>query len=460
MGGIISVWRALPLVAMYTILPIAAIAIIKLPEFSAIARAANHTLSTISNPDIRSQMQTPVIMVNFLPIGVKGLLATVMLFFSFTCHDTYMHSWGSIFVQDVVMPLRKRPLDPVRHVTWLRWSIIGVAIFAFFFSLLYNPREDILMFFAITGTIWLGGSGAVIVGGLYWRKGTTLAAYSSLLLGAVVGVGGIIVSHWYLTRYGHEFPLNDQWLFAITMLGASLIYVTVSLMTHSQWKRRVLMTAAITAILYPVVFFGVREVIPALYQFVMQQVPIIKWTMVGVSIAMLYTAVCIATCREVEKDFNLERMLHRGQYADAVAKELEKSSQISVWQKVVGITGEFSFGDKCVAVSVIVWNMGWAASFVVVSILHYAFHVQFASDWWAHFWHVYLLATFFLGVPITVWITVGGVMDIKALFKTLSTAVRDHTDDGRVIHDHDKESLPMTEAASGIILETLVDDAQ
>ena len=187
MAGIISIWRNMPILLLALVLPVAAFAIMRVPDFAVQKAAADGALSTISNDYIRTQMTVPVIMGTFLPIGIKGLLATAMIFFSFTCHDTYMHSWGSIFIQDVVMPFRKNPLNPRQHIRLLRWSIAFVAFFAFFFSLLYPETQQILMFFAITGTVWLGGSGAVIVGGLYWKRGTTEAAYAAVIWGAVLG---------------------------------------------------------------------------------------------------------------------------------------------------------------------------------------------------------------------------------------------------------------------------------
>jgi hypothetical protein len=54
-------------------------------------------------------------------------LATTMLFFSFACHGTYMHRWGSIFIQDVMMPFRKKALAPDQHIRLLRWSVAFVA---------------------------------------------------------------------------------------------------------------------------------------------------------------------------------------------------------------------------------------------------------------------------------------------------------------------------------------------
>lgn len=446
MGQIISVWRELPLRSMYIILPIAAYAILRLPEYSGLAAAANATLNGIQNPAIRSEMTTPVVLSQFLPVGIKGLFATVMLFFSFTCHDTYMHSWGSIFVQDIVLPIRKRPLDPARHVKWLRWSIVGVAVFAFFFSLLYDPKEDIMMFFAITGTIWAGGSGAVIIGGLYWRKGTTLAAYCSLVFGAIVGVGGLLLTHWYQVKYKHEFPMNQQWLFMLSMVGAAMVYIVASLMTHSQWIKRLITTCAITAAIMAGIVLSWRtglasELLPNLYKSFVAQDVIVKRTLISMAVAVIYTLVCLLTCQKnTEHDFNLDWMLHRGAYSDKTSEEIANAAKVSLSQRLVGITSEFSTGDKVLAMLLIVWQLGWTICFFVVNAMNLITPGKFPVTWWAEFWHIYLLSLFFMGIPITIWFTIGGVFDIKALFKSLASNERNAADDGRVVCEPDVES--------------------
>jgi SSS family solute:Na+ symporter len=443
MGQVIAVWRELPLRSMYIILPIAAFAVMKLPEFTSIAHAAGATLNGIDNQQIRTDMTTPIVLAHFLPVGIKGLFATVMLFFSFTCHDTYMHSWGSMLVQDVVIPWRNRPLDQDRHVRWLRWSVIFVALFGFFFSLLWSPKMDILMFFAITGTIWAGGSGAVIIGGLYWKKGTTPAAYASLILGAIVGVGGLIVSPWYQARFHHPFPMNQQWLFMLSMLGAPAVYIIISLMTHRSWLKRILITLGITAAISYAIGLGLHSL--GVTAFLAHQDVIVRRTVVTFAIILLYVLVCLAVCRDCEHEFNLDRMLHRGRYSDKTSEELAKEAHVSPWQKLLGITSEFTTGDKVMAMLLLVWQLGWSACFVVVSVINLASPGTFPISWWAHFWHLYLMSLFVLGIPITVWFTIGGVLDIKMLFRILSNPERDATDDGRVVHE--PEEIILTQAA-------------
>ncbi|HMA53964.1 MAG TPA: sodium:solute symporter, partial [Acidobacteriota bacterium] len=72
--------------------------------------------------------------------------------------------------------------------------------------------------------IFAGGSGAVIIGGLYWKRGTTAAAWAAMIVGSVVAVGGIVVK-----QLVPGFPVNGQMFWGLAMAGSSVVYVVVSL---------------------------------------------------------------------------------------------------------------------------------------------------------------------------------------------------------------------------------------
>ena len=231
MGAIIGTFRNAPLNLMKLILPIAAFTVLHSQAYSSQAAAINQVIHHIGNKAIQNEMLVPVTLAHILPVGIMGLLVMVVVFLSFTCHDTYMHSWGSIFVQDIVMPLRQKPFEPREHIIWLRWSIFAVAVFAFFFSLLYVESDKILFFQAITGTIWLAGAGSVMIGGLYSRFGTTAGAYCAMIAGAVLGVAGMVVPKIWEAHHATPFPINGQWLMLWASLLAITLYVVISLIT-------------------------------------------------------------------------------------------------------------------------------------------------------------------------------------------------------------------------------------
>jgi SSS family solute:Na+ symporter len=64
----------------------------------------------------------------------------------------------------------------------------------------------------------------VIIGGLYWRRGTTAAAWSALITGSTIAVAGIVVH-----RRVDDFFINGQVFWGIAMGASIVVYVAVSL---------------------------------------------------------------------------------------------------------------------------------------------------------------------------------------------------------------------------------------
>ncbi len=224
MGGVLSLWKVLPQSLMLAFVPIVAFTVLNHPDFSVFSASISDQLQGIPNEIVQRQQKVPLVLQQLLPVGMVGAFAAVMLAAFISTHDSYLHSWGSILIQDVIMPFRKKPFTKKQHLLLLRLSILFVAIFIFFFSLLYQQNEAILLFFAITGAIFAGGSGAVVIGGLYWKYGTTAAAWTALLTGSTIAVGGIILREIY-----PDFPINGQEFWGIGMGMSVILYIFVSL---------------------------------------------------------------------------------------------------------------------------------------------------------------------------------------------------------------------------------------
>ena len=216
-------------------------------DYQSINESVTNTLAQLETDTLRSQMRGPVVLSKVLPVGLLGAFAALMLCAFVSTHDTYLHSWATILVQDVIMPFRSKPFDKETHLKVLRYAIFGVAVFIFLFSLLFQQNQKIALFFAITAAIFAGGSGAVIIGGLYWEKGTTAAAWGAMIIGAFVSVSGVLVKQisieWLsdLDSYTQlkTFLLfirdiNGQEYWGISMGLAAITYIFISIMTNKK----------------------------------------------------------------------------------------------------------------------------------------------------------------------------------------------------------------------------------
>ena len=227
MGGIMASWKGLGNGAVITLLAVCAMTYLAHPDFSVQSAAVQAEVSQIAQPQLQSQMTIPIAVVHMLPAGIKGMLCIILLMGVFGGDGTHILSWGSLFIQDVVVPLRKKPFTPKEHIRLLRWSMVGVALFTFLFGCLFKQTEYVIMWWAVTEAIYVGGAGAAIIGGLYWKKGTTAGAWAGLLSGSGLVVGGIIARQ----IWGDGFPLNGMQISFFGSISACVIYFVVSLLT-------------------------------------------------------------------------------------------------------------------------------------------------------------------------------------------------------------------------------------
>ena len=228
------------------------------------------------------------------------------------------------------------------------------------------------MYFALTGTIWLGGAGAVIALGLYWKRGTTAGAYTSIFTGMIVAIVGFVCQRNWVAWTGDDFPLNSQYMMLVALVLSTVLYIIVSLIT----------------------------------------------------------------CR---KPHNMDKLLHRGEYAgeDSTekAKHTGEKKERRSFMQWIGIDADFSLLDKILYLFVTSWSFIMSAIFIVGMVLHKTGAVGLGH--WKSFWHGYVLVAVGLGIITTIWFSIGGFVDLADLLKRLKHQSIDAHDDGSVEKEGD-----------------------
>lgn len=346
------------------------------------------------------QMMMPVVLRNILPGFMIGLIALLMIMLMLSTDDSRIFNASSTIVQDIIMPLKKEPLTPKQHLWYLRFLSLGVAVFFLCGSIFLAQMDYINMFLTIMTSIWCGGAGPVMIGGLYSRFGTTAGAFASLIGGAVVSVGGIAMQqNWaeriypWLARLGYcdsidymlqtisapfspyivwkmdalKFPINSMEIFFIAMITGILCYVVVSLITF-------------------------------------------------------------------KKPYNLDQMLHRGIYSIDGEKRIKSPwTWRNVFSKLINITPEYTCGDKIIAWSVFFYSFVYQLLFMFVIVVVWNAISPWPKEWWStYFYFGSIIVACVVGIISTVWMVIGGCIDLRRLFLDLAARVDNPLDDGRV----------------------------
>ena len=405
-----------------------------LEQYADVQAAVANQLDTLGDEQLEKQMRVPVTLAQILPVGVMGLFAAVIVMAAVSTDDTYLHSWGSIFVQDVVMPFRDKPLSPAGHMRLLRGAVVGVAAFAFCFSLVFPLKEYILMWFQITGAVFLGGAGAVLLGGLYWKGGTVEGAWAAMIVGPIGAVGGIVCNNILWPSYIEPWAEADPDAAVFDWLPAEFPFNGVEMS------------------------FGV-----------------------AILCLLVYVAFSLASGRPAA---NMDKLLHRGRWAvertghdpavpadtaepvepdadaprpeDPAPNALEPQPQPAAagtlpggslpggrWGRLlrrIGMTEEFTRGDKWIFGLKFALFFVFFSVFSVVTSLHFLSLALLGESWFGDgffrgWWAFRTGFTVVLGVVATIWFLIGGFRDLFALFRTLRTVARDATDDGSVRPD-------------------------
>jgi len=386
MAGIIGTWRGVMLGLLTLLIPVCAYAFMHSPQFAAESASVKDMLADIAGKELRQQAVVPLVLAHILPKGMLGIFVMFMIAAALTTDDTVLHTWGRVFIQDVILPFRKKPFTPRQQIWLLRFSIVFVAVFIFFFSLLFRQSDFIMMYMTLTISIIVAGFGSLMIGGLYWKRGSILGAWAAVLVGCILSAAGLIIQptwpaivpvlrqwfpNWrFLVEHPRRFPFHGVQIAFFVSLCSVACYVAGSL-----------------------------------YSWVILRRPA----------------------------FNLQRLLHRGKYA--IKGEHEKNVTMPDTGLRALLPGkEYRTSDKIIYLVITGFVAAWFVFFLIVTLTHVFFGTT--DRFWIPFWMGVVGFIVVAGTATLIWLTIGGIFDFRYMLRVLRTATQNVLDDGRVVDHH------------------------
>lgn len=350
-----------------------------------------------------NQMMMPLVITNIFPTGLLGLFCLLLIMLLISTDDSRIFNASSTMVQDVVLPLFKGHLDPKLHLLILRGMTILVAVFFLIVSLFFTQLDYIHMFTTIMCALWLGGAGPVMIGGLYSRFGNLTGAWCSIALGSGNALCGLLLQrNWadkvypWIESKGWVEGL-DNFLQAVTAWSDPIV----------TWK--------MDAVKFPINSLEISFISMVL-------------SCIGYVVGSYLTY----------KPYNLDKLLHRGKYADEFSSKPERTSWSikTVFSKIVGITPEYTRTDRAIAWSVFGYSFVYALVVVFLGTVIWNAVYEWPRNWWnIKFFVTSLLIPGIVGIVTTVWFVTGGIRDLKRLFVDLANRKQDVFDNGQVSSD-------------------------
>lgn len=346
------------------------------------------------------QMMLPVALKNLLPTGLMGLFLLLMVMLLLSTDDSRVFNASSTIVQDIIVPFRKEPFTPKQHLLIIRLCSVAVCIFFFVVSIFFVQIDYIIMFTTIMTALWLGGAGPIMIFGLYSRFGNTVGAFCSLIFGSGLSLAGLLLQrNWAETVY----PWMDARGWSVPV-GHFLESVSHPFNPYIMWK--------MDAVKFPINSYEL-------------------YFMAMVSGILAYI---IGSALTQRKPYNLDRLLHRGVYD--VAGEYKapfKWSLRNAAQKLVGITPEYTRGDKIITWSVFGYAIVYKFGLCFIAVLVWNMISPWPVEWWSEYFFITsLVVTGILGIVSTFWFLIGGIIDMRKLFSDLAARIDNPLDNGMV----------------------------
>ena len=346
------------------------------------------------------QMMAPTLLRNKLPVGVMGLFILLMIMLMLSTDDSRIFNASATLIQDVIMPFRKKPFEPKQHLFWLRTMSLVVCVFFLVASLFFAQIDYILMFISIMCSLWLGAAGPIMVGGLYTRFGTTAGAFCALIFGSGTSLAGITLQRSWSS---HVYPWLQE--------SGNIKYVSS-------------LFEGVNSIFSPYIFWEMNPV----------KFPVNSYEIYFLAMLFGVGAYIIGSLLTYRKPYNLDRMLHRGKYNNG--ESMENTSPWnwrSVYGKLIGIDDEYTTGDKVIAWSVFGYAVVFQFMIAFAGVLLWNWISPWPVEWWSwYFFTMVIVVGIIVGSVSTVWFIIGGVIDIRRLFKDLTKRVDNPFDDGWV----------------------------
>ena len=144
-------------------------------------------------PNQNSLEAMPRMLATILPSGVLGLVVAGMLAATMSVNSSYLLGWSAIIAQDIIGPMRKKPLTSLQQVMLNRGANLFVSLFVMVYGLWYTLPGPTYFYLNMTASIYLSGTLVAVVAGLFWNRASTLGGYLAMAGGAMATIGFLLL---------------------------------------------------------------------------------------------------------------------------------------------------------------------------------------------------------------------------------------------------------------------------
>jgi solute:Na+ symporter, SSS family len=167
-----------------------------------------------------TQSALPRMLLKIIPPGMFGIMIIGFIAASMSTYSSYLLSFSAILIQDVVAPAVRFSLTDKSRNLLMRFGILIIGLFMYFWGLFYNFTETVFRYITLTGSIAFAGMLTGLIGGIYWKKASMAGAYFAFVASAIPPVIALAIPSISSTTAG----LLSFSLAPLSMIVGSLLF--------------------------------------------------------------------------------------------------------------------------------------------------------------------------------------------------------------------------------------------
>lgn len=162
-----------------------------------------------------------------MPVVLTGLVLLALLFADVAVTDKYILSWSTSIVNDCIQPFRSQSFTPRQQIRAVRLTVAALCVLFFLFGIVYKPGMAIWSFMWLLANL-IGGSGIVVLLGMYWPGAKSLGAYACIAVCVIVPISDVIARQVIAHTNGTPLPWTPEQTGLYTYAVGAVLMVVLS----------------------------------------------------------------------------------------------------------------------------------------------------------------------------------------------------------------------------------------
>ncbi len=170
-----------------------------------------------------------------MPIVLTGLVLLALLFADVAVTDKYILSWSTSIVNDCISPFRREKFTERQQIRAVRLTVAALCMLFFLFGMIYKPGMAIWSFMWLLANL-IGGSGIVVLLGMYWPGAKSLGAYACIAVCVIVPISDVIARQYIAHTNGKPLPWTPEQTGLYTYAVGAVLMVLLSWASSEESK--------------------------------------------------------------------------------------------------------------------------------------------------------------------------------------------------------------------------------